>query len=106
MPAQAKVPDLDKDSRSPLIVQEGCSQAVGKPKKALLVTSQRSQCRHLQRDAHNKARECLTTNWDSALDLKKGPRTKEQDKKKQKTEKAHKHERRKELSNLFRPVKL
>jgi hypothetical protein len=65
-------------------VPEGCSQAVGKPKKALLVTTQRSQCRHLQRDARNKAKECLTTNWDSALDLKKAPRTKEQDKKKEK----------------------
>jgi hypothetical protein len=87
LPAQAKVPDLDKDSRSPLIVREGCSQAVGKPKKALLVTSQRSQCQHLQRDARNKAKECLTTNWDSALDLKKAPRTKEQDKKKEKQKK-------------------
>jgi len=46
------------------------------------------------------------TNWDSVLDLKKAPRTKEQDKKKQKTEKAHKHKRRKQLSKHFRPVKL
>jgi hypothetical protein len=76
LPAQAKVPDLDEDSRSPLFVREGCSQAVGKPKKALLVTTQRSQCWHLQRVARNKAKECLTTNWDSALDLKKAPKTK------------------------------
>jgi hypothetical protein len=87
LPVQAKVPDLDKDSRSPLFVREGCSQAVGKPKKALLVTIQRSKCRHLQRDARNKAKECLTTNWDSALGLKKAPRTKEQDKKKEKQQK-------------------
>jgi hypothetical protein len=57
-------------------VLEGCSQAVGKPKKALLVTTQRSQCRHLQRVARNKAKECLTTNWDSALDLKRPQRQK------------------------------
>jgi len=65
-------------------VQEGCSQAVGKPKKALLVPTQRSQCRHLQRVGRNKAKECLTTNWDSALDLKKAPKTKGEDKKKEK----------------------
>jgi hypothetical protein len=106
LPVQAKVPDLDKDSRSPLFVGEGCSQAVGKPKKALLVTTQRWQCRHLQGDARNKANECLTKNWDSALGLKKAPRTKEQDKKKEKQKKAHKHERRTELSKLFKPVKL
>jgi hypothetical protein len=70
-----------------LLVQEGCSQAVGKPKNALLVTSQRSQCRHLQRDAHNKAKECFTTNLDFAIDLKKAPRTKEQDKKKERQKK-------------------
>jgi len=63
-------------------VQEGCSQAVGKPKKALLVMTQRSQCRHLQRVTPNKAKECLMTNWDSALDLKKAPKTKEQNNKK------------------------
>jgi hypothetical protein len=49
--------------------------------------TQRSQCQHLQRVARNKAEECLTTNWDSALDLKKAPKTKEQNKKKQKQKK-------------------
>ncbi len=41
----------------------------------------------MQRVACNKAKEYLTTNWDSALDLKKAPKTKEQNKKKQKQKK-------------------
>jgi exopolysaccharide biosynthesis predicted pyruvyltransferase EpsI len=49
--------------------------------KALLVTTQRSQCWHLQRVTCNK---CLMTNGDSALDLKIGPKEKDTDKKKQK----------------------
>jgi hypothetical protein len=68
-------------------VWEGCSQAVGKPKKALLVTTQRSQCQHLQRFAHNKANQCLTTNRDSALELKRAPKKEKQNKKKQKQKK-------------------
>jgi hypothetical protein len=56
-------------------VQEGCSQAVGKHEKALVVTTQRKQCWHLQRVACNKASECLMTNWDFALDLKKALKT-------------------------------
>jgi hypothetical protein len=38
----------------------------------------------LQRDAHNKSKERLTINWDSALGFKKAPRTKEPDEKKEK----------------------
>jgi hypothetical protein len=41
----------------------------------------------LQGDARNNANECLTKNWDSTLGLKKAPRTKEQDKKKEKQKK-------------------
>jgi hypothetical protein len=51
----------------------------------------------LQRVAHNKANECLTTNWDSALDPKKAPRTKIQE---TETKKTHKHGKRKNFLNV------
>jgi hypothetical protein len=57
----------------------------------------------LQRVAHNKANECLTTNWDSALDPKKAPRTKIQE---TETKKNTQTWEEKELSKRVRPVKL
>jgi hypothetical protein len=70
-------------------VQEGCSQAVGKPKTALLVTTQRSQCQHLQRVTHNKAKECLPTG--TLLLTLKGPKDKRTKQEETETEKIHKH---------------
>jgi hypothetical protein len=35
----------------------------------------------------NKANKCLTTNWDSAIDLRSAPKTKKQNNKKQKQKK-------------------
>jgi hypothetical protein len=58
----------------------------------------------LQRVTHNKANECLTTNWDSALDPKKAPKTKNntRDRNKKNTQTWEE----KELSKHVRPVKL
>jgi len=81
-------------------VWEGHSQVLGKPKKTLLVTTQRSKCWHLQRVTHNKANECLTTNWDSALDPKKAPKTKKNTRNRSK-----KNTQTWEEKELFKPVK-
>jgi hypothetical protein len=71
--------------------------------KALHVTTQRSQCWHLQRVACNKTFECLTTDWDSALDLKIVPKAKDTDKKNRKT---HFQEKTKNSLITLRLVKL
>jgi hypothetical protein len=52
----------------------------------------------LQRVAHNKANECLTTNWDSALDPKKAPKTKKNTRNRNK--KTHKNGKRKNFLNM------
>jgi hypothetical protein len=54
--------------------------------------TQRSQYQHLQRVPRNKAFNCFTTNWDSALDLEVGPN--EQRPRQEKTEKKHINKRR------------
>jgi hypothetical protein len=70
--------------------------------KALLVTTQRSQCWHLQRVTCSKTFECLTTDWDSALDVKIGPKAKSTDKKNRKT---HYQEKTKDSPDHFKTCK-
>jgi hypothetical protein len=58
----------------------------------------------LQRVARNKAFNCFTRNWDSALDLEIGPKDKDPDNKKQKKNKLTREDN--DSPNQLRLVKL
>jgi hypothetical protein len=60
---------------------------------------QRSGCRHLQRLTHNKAFECLLTNWYSIIYLRKGPKNK--DKEREKQQKQHEQKKQRTLLNIL-----
>jgi len=86
-------------------VWEGCSQAVGKPKKALLVTTQRSQCQHLQRFAATKPTNALQQTGTLLLTLEVPQRQKNKTIR-NRNRKSTQTQQEKELSNHLRPVKL